>query len=122
MAAKLSPEMLVAKTLAEPFNPSGQGNTSSLPERSIPLSCRSLPDGGMVVIAADGRKLWFSAEEVNRVREELEAASLHEEKEQAAAVKRVPVRLVPPPKEPIKQNNGKMIRAAIIENQIVKTL
>jgi len=117
MAAKLSPEMLVAKTLAEPFSPSGQGSSTA-----VPLSCRSLPDGGMVVIAADGRKLWFSAEEVNRAREELEAASLHEEKEQAAAVKRVPVRLVPPPKEPIKQNNGKKIHAAIVENQIVKTL
>ena len=110
MAAKLSPEMLVAKTLAEPFTPSGQGNTL------LPLSCRSQPGGGW-----PGRKLWFSAEEVNRAREELEAAFLHEEKEQAAAVKRVPVRLVPPPKEPIKQNNGKMIRAAIVENQM-KTL
>jgi hypothetical protein len=115
MAAKLSSEMLVAKTLAEPFTPSGQGNTS------LPLSCRSQPDGGMVVIAADGRKLWFSAEEVIRVREELEGESLHKERVEAASVKRVPVRLVPPPKEPIKPNNGKMIRAAIVEN-LIKTL
>ena len=115
MAAKLSPEMLVAKTLAEPFTPSGQGN-------SVPLSCRSQPDGGMVVIAADGRKLWFSAEEVAQARENLEGQFLHKERVDAATVKRVPVRLVPPPKEPIQPNNGKMIHAAIVENQTIKTL
>ena len=32
---------------------------------------RLLPEGGMVIIAADGRKLWFSADEVNAAREKL---------------------------------------------------
>jgi len=46
-----------AELLAKPFSKDrGRG--------SAPLSYRSLPEGGMVVITADGRKLWFSAEEV----------------------------------------------------------
>jgi hypothetical protein len=58
-----SPELKLAQHLAEPFNKPGQGHR--------PLSCRLLPDGGMVVISADGRKLWFTLEECNRAREEL---------------------------------------------------
>lgn len=47
----------VAESLAKPFTlKKGRG--------SAPLSFRLLPDGGMVVITCDGRKLWFSADEV----------------------------------------------------------
>lgn len=58
-----SPELKLAQHLAGPFTGAGQG--------SRPLSFRVLPDGGMVVISADGRKLWFSLEESNRARAEL---------------------------------------------------
>lgn len=50
----------LAAELARPFVPAGK-----------PLSCRALPDGGMVVIASDGRKLWFTCREVNVVRQKL---------------------------------------------------
>jgi hypothetical protein len=36
-----------------------------------PLSWRALPDGGMVVIASDGRKLWFTPNELRAARKEL---------------------------------------------------
>jgi hypothetical protein len=55
MPAKADLDRILAQTLAAPFTPRSQG---------IPLSLRRLPDGGMVVITADGRKLWFSAVEV----------------------------------------------------------
>lgn len=58
-----SPELQLAQHLAGPFTRSGQGGR--------PLSFRLLPDGGMVVISADGRKLWFTLEETNHSREEL---------------------------------------------------
>lgn len=53
------PNLLLAQTLAAPFTPCSQGT---------PLSLRRLPDGGMVVVSADGRKLWFNAAEVAAVR------------------------------------------------------
>jgi predicted NAD/FAD-binding protein len=59
MATKPSPEQLIAATLAAPFSPRSQGK---------PLSLRRLPDGGMVVIAADGQKLWFDAAEVQQAK------------------------------------------------------
>ena len=52
----------VAETLAAPFS-NGKGRGSA------PLSFRLLPEGGMVVITNDGRKLWFSADEVDAVKE-----------------------------------------------------
>jgi hypothetical protein len=56
-------EMRLAQKLAAPF---------ALPGRSTqPLSFRLLPEGGMVVISSDGRKLWFTLEEVNAARQEL---------------------------------------------------
>lgn len=58
-----SPELKLAERLAAPFARAG--------ERGKPLSYRLLPDGGMVVISADGRKLWFTLEEVNQARAEL---------------------------------------------------
>lgn len=58
-----SPDHKLAKHLAGPFTKPGQGNR--------PLSWRILPDGGMVVISADGRKLWFTMDEANCAREEL---------------------------------------------------
>lgn len=61
--AATNPELKLASRLASPFMHPGQGNR--------PLSYRLLPDGGMVVISADGRKLWFTREEVNQTRAEL---------------------------------------------------
>jgi hypothetical protein len=76
-----SPEIKLAERLAAPFARAG--------ERGKPLSYRLLPEGGMVVISADGRKLWFTLEEVNRVREELGMKTV--------AAKKRPQ---PPPEEP----------------------
>jgi hypothetical protein len=36
-----------------------------------PLSLRGLPDGGMCVVAADGRKLWFTPQQVGAAVEAL---------------------------------------------------
>jgi hypothetical protein len=63
MASKNSPDLLLATHLAKLFLLPGQTGQ--------PLSLRCLPDGGMVVIAADGRKLWFTALEVCRARRAL---------------------------------------------------
>lgn len=63
MEPKNSPDLLLAAHLAKPFLLPGQSGQ--------PLSLRSLPDGGMVVIAADGRKMWFTALEVGRARRQL---------------------------------------------------
>ena len=59
----LSAELKLAQHLAAPFSRPGDSGK--------PLSYRLLPDGGMVVISADGRKLWFTLEEVNRSRSAL---------------------------------------------------
>lgn len=58
-----SPELRLARRLAKPF---ARGAADDRP-----LSFRCLPDGAMVVISADGRKLWFTLEEVNQARSEL---------------------------------------------------
>ncbi len=66
MDSKNSPDaapLALASHLAKPFLLPGQSGQ--------PLSLRSLPDGGMVVIACDGRKLWFTALEVCRARREM---------------------------------------------------
>ncbi len=67
MASKNSPDTAInaelAAHLAKPFMLPGQSGQ--------PLSLRCLPDGGMVVIAADGRKLWFTALEVCRAKRAL---------------------------------------------------
>lgn len=63
MASKNNPDLLLAAHLASPFLLPGQTGQ--------PLSLRCLPDGGMVVIAVDGRKLWFTALEVQRARRAL---------------------------------------------------
>ena len=81
MAAKVSPDLLLAKTLAAPFTPRSQGN---------PLSCRRLVNGGLVVIAADGRKLWFSAQEVADAQADLEKNLFQEERTAAQHRARVP--------------------------------
>ena len=65
METKNSLDARLAAELARPFLPSAQG--------AKPLSFRALPDGGMVVIAADGRKLWFTCREVNAVRQKIRA-------------------------------------------------
>lgn len=58
-----SAEQRIAERLAAPFTRPGRGKA--------PLSFRLLPEGGMVVISADGRKLWFSLDEVNTARAEM---------------------------------------------------
>lgn len=64
MSAKSNLNQQIAETLAAPFTAvKGRG--------SQPLSHRALENGGMVVITADGRKLWFSAEEVAEASEKL---------------------------------------------------
>lgn len=66
MSPKSDPHQRAAELLARPFSKSrGRG--------SAPLSFRCLPDGGMVVITADGRKLWFTADEVKEVMDDPEA-------------------------------------------------
>ncbi len=71
---------------------------------------RLLPDGGMVIIASDGRKLWFSAEEVTAAREKLAG--------QCKPVKSSlpPVKLTQPPVEPAAASKGFPLRVAIAEN------
>jgi hypothetical protein len=71
-----SPELKLAEHLAAPFARPG--------ERGKPLSYRLQEDGGMVVISADGRKLWFTLEEANAARREL-------------GMKPVPAKKPPPP-------------------------
>jgi len=66
MEPQNSRDALLAAALARPFLPSGQVGA--------PLSFRELPDGGMVVITPDGRKLWFTCAEANAVRRELRLA------------------------------------------------
>lgn len=112
MAAKLSPEILLAKALVNPYSPPTNGRGQSLP-----LSWRALPEGGMVVVAGDGRKLWFNAEEVQKAQEELQEMNIREEKKKAAEIKRVPVKLAPPPPEPIKVNSGKAVSMVINKDQ-----
>jgi len=77
-----SPDLKLAEHLAEPFARAG--------ERGKPLSYRLLPEGGMVVISADGRKLWFTLEEVNQARAALGMKPV--------AAKERPQ---PPPEEPL---------------------
>ena len=62
MQPKPGPDLKVAIHLAKPF-------TVTKGRSSAPLSFRMQPDGGMVVITADGRKLWFTAVEVAAARE-----------------------------------------------------
>jgi hypothetical protein len=68
MEAKNNLEARLAGDLARPFLLPGQTGQ--------PLSFRALPDGGMVVIAADGRKLWFTCREVNVVRQKMRAPAV----------------------------------------------
>ncbi|HCS38719.1 MAG TPA: hypothetical protein DIW44_03935 [Anaerolineaceae bacterium] len=63
MESKNSLDLLLAAHLVKPFLLPGQSGQ--------PLSLRCLPDGGMVVIAVDGRKLWFTALEVCRAKRTL---------------------------------------------------
>ena len=63
MEAKNSLDARLAAELARPFLLPGQ--------TGLPLSFRALPDGGRVVIAVDGRKLWFTCREVNVERQKI---------------------------------------------------
>ncbi len=64
MPPKPAPDLKIAAALAKPFT-AGKGRASA------PLSFRILPGGGMVVITSDGRKLWFTADEVAAARAEM---------------------------------------------------
>jgi hypothetical protein len=114
MAAKLSPEMVLAKALAVPYSLPGKGREKG---PGTPLSYRMLPDGGMVVIAAAGRKLWFSTEEVEAVRNTLDGQTTRKELDDVSRARRVPVKLVPPPAEPVRVNNGKAVYIALSKDQ-----
>ena len=63
MDSQNSSDLQVATHLAKPYIRPGQSGQ--------PLSFRALPDGGMVVIASDGRKLWFTVREVVKACKEL---------------------------------------------------
>lgn len=63
METKNNPAARLAAELVRPYLLPGQGGN--------PLSFRALPEGGMVVIAPDGRKLWFTCREVNTARQAL---------------------------------------------------
>jgi len=62
MQPKPGSDLKVAIQLAKPF-------TITKARTSAPLSFRLQSDGGMVVITAEGRKLWFTADEVAAARE-----------------------------------------------------
>ena len=63
MDSQNSSDLQIATHLAKPFLLPGYSGQ--------PLSFRALPDGGMVVIAPDGRKLWFTVKEVTRACKDL---------------------------------------------------
>lgn len=108
MPAKSNPDLLLAQTLAAPFTPRGQGS---------PLSLRWLPDGGMVVIAADGRKLWFTAVEVSSAR----AKILQTAKDQAPAPHlHGPVKLVNPVEDNARASSCMPLIASIPEDFLKK--
>lgn len=109
MAAKASPDLILANFLAAPFSPRGQGSA---------LSYRRLPEGGMVVIAADGRKLWFSAEEVTQAQADMLAETQRKNRENAAKVDHEPPRLNAQPKEKMRQNNGIAVAMVINEGML----
>jgi hypothetical protein len=93
MESKNSPDAetqsLLAAHLAKPFLLPGQSGQ--------PLSLRSLPDGGLVVIASDGRKLWFTALEVCRARQALNQPAV----KKAALSANTPTLHEPDPRKPV---------------------
>ncbi len=93
MAAKNNPDARLAAELAQPFQTGGK-----------PLSFRALPDGGMVVITADGRKLWFTCREANVARQKLGLAAVRPTAQNDGlidedVVKAAPKKPLPPPKK-----------------------
>lgn len=108
MPPKPNPDLLLAQTLAAPFTPRGQGS---------PLSLRRLPDGGMVVIAGDGRKLWFSPAEVETARDRLEEQA---KKEGQLPASKTPVKLAAAIQPPSRAHEGAPLRAAISPDLKVK--
>lgn len=93
--AAVSNEQRLASHLAAPF---------TQPKRSRqPLSFRMLPEGGMVVISADGRKLWFTLDEVNAARADLGLAQVN-----------------PPPKAPEKKEEQRKL-SSLLSNPLPRT-
>ncbi|MEA5078047.1 MAG: hypothetical protein VB013_05705 [Anaerolineaceae bacterium] len=84
METNSNPDRLIAQTLAAPFTPRSQGN---------PLSFKPLHDGGMVVVISDGRKLWFSAAEVQAARRQVRAERQQESEAQQVVRAAVPVKI-----------------------------
>ncbi len=84
METNFNPDRLIAQTLAAPFTPRSQGN---------PLSFKPLHDGGMVVVISDGRKLWFSAAEVQAARRQVRAERQQECEAQQVMRTNVPVKI-----------------------------
>lgn len=109
MPATSNPDLLLAQTLAAPFSPRSQGK---------PLSLRRLPDGGMVVIATDGRKLWFSADEVETTRAVLEEKT--GKRSQATFSHRAPVKLTTPADPDAQPHSGKPLKVALAADMKVK--
>ena len=112
MAAKTNPDLQLAEALVSPYCSGKQAKV---------LSFRCQPEGGLVVVTADGRKLWFSAEEAARMADEMQLTLLQNERKEAAAVKRVPVKLAPAREEGIKINDGRPVVMVVHENQMKQT-
>jgi hypothetical protein len=108
METKPSPDLLVAQTLAAPYSPRSQG---------IPLSFKPLPDGGMVVITSDGRKLWFTAIEVQAARRQLKEKTGQKNVNAPPLGSRFPVKLTASPAEDtFRPTNGFPIQVAAPES------
>jgi hypothetical protein len=103
METNSNPNRLVAEALAAPFTLRGQGN---------PLSFKPLHDGGMVVITADGRKLWFSAAEVQAARRQLRAEKEETNPTTRVVRSQIPIKLAPGDVPAAKSNNGLPVRVA----------
>lgn len=84
METNSNPDLLIAQTLAAPYTPRSQGN---------PLSFRPLEDGGMVVVISDGRKLWFSAAEVQTARRHVRAQKQQEAEALRPGHANVPIKI-----------------------------
>lgn len=102
MEPQNSRDARLAADLARPFLPSGQVGA--------PLSFRVLPDGGMVVIAPDGRKLWFTCAEANAARRELRLPVVIPPKSESKPEEIRYRRPAPPrPPHPLRESESAMI-------------
>ncbi len=103
METNSNPNRLLAQTLAAPYTLHGQEN---------PLAFKPLHDGGMVVITADGCKLWFSAAEVQTARRQLRNQAKEEPSALRVVHSQVPIKLAPGETPTARSNNGLPVRVA----------